>query len=106
MDPAEPIHRGRPASHHRFGGPAPDTLDASAGRATRGNGCDYEAQRGAEGMSDEMKPCPFCGSDVCTVQQSFQCEYVQCDRCEAMGPAGKTTDDAIAEWNRRSGDPK
>lgn len=57
-------------------------------------------------MSDEMKPCPFCGSDVCTVQQSFQCEYVQCDRCEAMGPAGKTTDDAIAEWNRRSGDPK
>lgn len=57
-------------------------------------------------MSDDMKPCPFCGQDVCTVQQSFQCEYVQCDRCEAMGPAGKTTDDAIAEWNRRLGDPK
>jgi Lar family restriction alleviation protein len=53
-------------------------------------------------MSEELKPCPFCGS---TDEEVWQVdEYVKCNDCEAEGPwsfeQGET--EAVELWNRRA----
>jgi Lar family restriction alleviation protein len=57
-------------------------------------------------MKEELKPCPFCGSndlDLCYVPKSH---WVSCNVCNAEGPNGNysTVKKAIAAWNKRIGD--
>jgi len=62
-------------------------------------------------MSDELKPCPFCGSVVEIVyadQQSSHRERVWCPKC---GPVGRIAlsakrDELIAWWNSRRAEPR
>ena len=60
-------------------------------------------------MSDELKPCPFCGGEA----MAFRCEEsgtfdVQCQQCGAIPFIGsrtsekKTMADVIAAWNARA----
>lgn len=59
-------------------------------------------------MSEELKPCPFCGDD----EAYFEGEYpapdtsewgaVHCADCCAIGPYAPTQAEAIADWNRRA----
>lgn len=57
-------------------------------------------------MSDEMKPCPFCGASGATsigVYHNENFSWAYCDACETEGPTvegGKA--EAIAAWNRRA----
>lgn len=58
-------------------------------------------------MADELKPCPFCGSEMEVKSKPDDYArgpgrlYVICD-CGAMGAGGKTVGEAIAAWNRRA----
>ena len=54
----------------------------------------------------EIKPCPFCGSDI--IETWYKREnrrwHVFCGECLADGPAdGKSEQDAIKSWNTRAG---
>ena len=70
-------------------------------------------------MSEELKPCPFCGGTEAFVERlDYSAAYVQCDSsigehcaCLARGPVGVQDDDgeetpggaaAIRAWNRRA----
>lgn len=68
-------------------------------------------------MSDELKPCPFCGGEGKAYQHGDVGFVVQCRRCgiwnAGYSPAWShvtedefhgfaTKDDAIAAWNRRA----
>ena len=72
-------------------------------------------------MSEELKPCPFCGGVGVSVNEgsTFRWRYATCDECGAQAPevriqtlGGGTRDewetiakaDAIDEWNRRAQD--
>lgn len=56
-------------------------------------------------MSDELKPCPFCGGvHVEIVNQGSRPDdphVVQCDDCDASA-SGMSVGEAIAAWNRRA----
>lgn len=55
-------------------------------------------------MSEELKPCPFCGGEAvynkCTPSEH---SYVICDNldCETMGPTADSEAAAILAWNTR-----
>ncbi len=61
-------------------------------------------------MSNEIKPCPFCGSDkslttemifpISKKQNEFDW-YVICNRCSVYGPYTSSEDGAIKKWNQR-----
>jgi Lar family restriction alleviation protein len=49
-------------------------------------------------MSDDLKPCPFCG--VVPLPVNTIGSYVFCGKCGADGPVHLT--EAIAAWNNRA----
>ena len=60
-------------------------------------------------MSEELKPCPFCGSynvRVCTIPSGYKRNprvwYVKCDDCESRGTRVFDKSEAIAAWNTRA----
>ena len=59
-------------------------------------------------MSEELKPCPFCGGEVTrTVEKSYR--YVSCENydCFAVVEAGALSgseEEAIKMWNTRKGE--
>lgn len=59
-------------------------------------------------MTEELKPCPFCGNDEEEELQILVNEinwyYMACGACLAEGPHCKTINDAIIEWNTRHGE--
>ena len=52
---------------------------------------------------EELKPCPFCGSEhvVCTKPTTWQ---VWCMDCKCIGPWKTERKDAIEAWNNRAGE--
>lgn len=62
-----------------------------------------------EGMSEELKPCPFCGGEAHIKEVVSACEKlytVGCPDSECMGYETwllkPTVDEAVAAWNRRA----
>jgi Lar family restriction alleviation protein len=67
-------------------------------------------------MTDDLKPCPFCGEKYVTTEfdrgQGDKWGYASCDVCAACGPEVRTNYDrepdgpwhseAIAAWNTRA----
>lgn len=61
-------------------------------------------------MSENIKPCPFCGSLNVDVFYAFgepstdkNFMDVECINCGAQGGLGEGEEKAIAAWNRRAG---
>ena len=53
-------------------------------------------------MSEDLKPCPFCGSTDLHMQDVDR--FLQCYNCDATGPwhIDQTEAEAVAAWNRRA----
>ena len=53
-------------------------------------------------MSEELKPCPFCGSD--DLSEGPHSPYIICNGCGAFGPGNSdvTHEEAIKAWNTRT----
>lgn len=57
-------------------------------------------------MSEELKPCPFCGKTSVHVSESF-CGgwFAKCRECGAEIGSPHSEDDAKENWNRRAQQP-
>lgn len=55
---------------------------------------------------DDLKPCPFCGSNDLTICYNVLRTYtcVNCYKCGAEGGGCETKEEAIEAWNERVGD--
>lgn len=58
-------------------------------------------------MSDELKPCPFCGKDV-KLTKPFSAFVIECQSCKLTKLSYRECDDiikgsliAIETWNKR-----
>jgi Lar family restriction alleviation protein len=58
-------------------------------------------------MSEELKPCPFCGSDAVMgkIGGFDQFYYVDCTDCETGTGGVDSETEAADQWNRRAPDP-
>lgn len=55
------------------------------------------------GMSENLKPCPFCGSNEIFIDQpDANCFYVGCANCGVNGTTANTKERAVEAWNRRT----
>ena len=57
-------------------------------------------------MADELKPCPFCGSDSIRVEcfaEKYYKYVVVCNNCGVKTGNEHIEAIAIAAWNRRAG---
>jgi len=52
-------------------------------------------------MSEEIKPCPFCGSEVIEVSWIDDLCHVYCVECQSKTNDFDTYDDALMFWNQR-----
>lgn len=53
-------------------------------------------------MSNELKPCPFCGFQHPATIESGGRAYVECPLCGAETSSRETEEDAMASWNTRA----
>ena len=56
--------------------------------------------------SDDLKPCPFCGSraaiNTFLDDEDVTCVYITCDNCKVSGPAAGTFEYVTDHWNNRT----
>ena len=60
---------------------------------------------GSEKMTEELKPCPFCGSDNVHLSHWTGQAYVYCANCMVRTEVylhGSCEEKAIEAWNRRA----
>jgi Lar family restriction alleviation protein len=62
----------------------------------------------AEPASEELQPCPFCGSDIVGVLEESTrpgdvLGRVSCGVCGADGPRLCERDEFVRRWNQRRG---
>lgn len=50
---------------------------------------------------DELKPCPFCGSDNVRMDTDYGVYFVLCVNCQTEGPDDPDKSTAIKLWNGR-----
>ncbi|WP_272574601.1 Lar family restriction alleviation protein [Providencia sp. PROV247] len=53
----------------------------------------------------EIKPCPFCGSQVdigIHTNSIFGSYFVFCNNCDSTGPIQTTESSAVSAWNKRA----
>ena len=56
-------------------------------------------------MSEEFKPCPFCGGIETTISSNcVETQFVTCLSCGAEGPGGRDIEAARKLWNERKGE--
>ena len=57
-------------------------------------------------MTDDLKPCPFCGCMTPEVRYDMEkrAYYVYCAGCDAMGGDRSNRSYAISVWNKRYGE--
>ena len=53
-------------------------------------------------MTEQLKPCPFCGGDAFADNGPAHIWYVQCQECLIDGVLKPTKAEAIEAWNRRA----
>ncbi len=54
-------------------------------------------------MSEELKPCPFCGgTPIVNLQMVSGYTFISCSKCRADGPLRSTHTRAVAAWNLRA----
>ena len=53
---------------------------------------------------NELKPCPFCGSERVNVAEVVGDFFAICGACGAQGKQKATIREAVEAWNRRAGD--
>jgi len=53
-------------------------------------------------MSEELKPCPFCGWTKPVIEHIEGTYNVECPDCASAGPLEDSRAQAIAAWNRRA----
>ena len=51
---------------------------------------------------NELKPCPFCGSEDVSCGRLEDIYYVECWDCSASVETYSGIDDALKKWNRRA----
>lgn len=59
---------------------------------------------GPEAITDNLKPCPFCGGQATMITSSKPLIIVECETCFAKVSSLDGLADAIAAWNRRPED--
>lgn len=52
-------------------------------------------------MTEELKPCPFCGGRALTDYDDDDYPIVQCQFCSARTDWFEKIEDAIKSWNNR-----
>lgn len=52
-------------------------------------------------MSEELKPCPFCGGTKIGIREESGMIWAYCKECGAMGEWDYSENRAKANWNRR-----
>ena len=55
---------------------------------------------------NEIKPCPFCGSNSLIIESNNSYFRINCGKCECHGPKEDTYEKAISAWNRRAEEEK
>lgn len=58
-------------------------------------------------MSDELKPCPFCGAAAeqpWNTGEPIAPWRICCSACTGEGPCGDTRAEVVGTWNARAGD--
>jgi Lar family restriction alleviation protein len=53
-------------------------------------------------MSEELKPCPFCGSKKVEVGYLYARPYIICVRCHTQTPCYNNYSSAKEAWDRRA----
>jgi len=53
-------------------------------------------------MSNELKPCPFCGSEKVFINDEVLGFLVECKECCTEGPYSHEKQEAIDRWNQRA----
>ena len=52
-------------------------------------------------MTEELKPCPFCGGEAEVRMFTATLIFVQCKNCLAGSTAFSTDEEAVTAWNKR-----